>query len=219
MKKIIYAINGSPRENGNTAKILESALAGAASAGAETTLIHLGRYQFSGCRSCFACKRKGSSSYGRCAVEDGISDILREISNADGIIMGTPVYFGAESGLFRSFLERLFFPYLKYSAPASSTAPRRIAMDFVCTMNVPPQVMEQYGYRANLEKVLGFADLVFGSKDSSMLYVHDTYQFDDYAKYDSDMFDPEHKKLMRDTQFPEDCRKAFELGKKMALRA
>lgn len=215
MTKKVYAINGSPRENGNTAKVLQSALDGAASRGAETTIIHLGRYQFSGCRSCFACKLKGGASYGKCAVNDGITSILEELRDADAIIMGSPIYFGAESGIYRCFLERLFFPYLKYSSPASSIAPKKLEMAFIYTMNVPPEIMEQYGYRDYLEKTHKFPALVFGSQNIDVLYVNDTYQFDDYSRYESDMFDPEHKKQMRETVFPQDCRKAFELGRKI----
>lgn len=219
MKKTIFAVNGSPRENGNTALILKSYLEGAASAGAETRIIHLGRYTFSGCRSCFGCKLKGGASYGKCAINDALTPILAELSSADGIVMGSPVYFGAESGIYRCFLERLFFPYLKYSAPASSLAPRKIEMDFVSTMNVPPEIMEQNSYRTNLEKVLNFASLVFRSSSPQMLYVHDTLQFDDYSKYESAMFDAQHKLLMRETRFKDDLARAFEMGKKMALNA
>ena len=219
MSKKIYAVNGSPREKGNTAKVLQSVLEGAASTGAETTLIHLGRYQFSGCRSCFACKLKGGASYGKCAINDGITGILEELSRADAVIMGSPIYFGAESGMYRCFLERLFFPYLKYSNPASSIAPGKLEMAFVYTMNVTPEIMDMYGYREHLEKVSKFPQLVFGSREVDELYVHDTLQFDDYSRYESDMFDAEHKKLMHETVFQQDCRKAFDLGKKIAERA
>ena len=219
MAKKIYAVNGSPRENGNTARILNSFLEGAASAGAETEIIHLGRYQFSGCRSCFACKLKGGKSYGKCAVEDAVTGILSELSQADGIVMGSPIYFGAESGIYRNFLERLFFPYLKYSNPPSSIAPRKLEMSFVYTMNVPADVMDMYGYRDYLEKSHKFPQMVFGSSEVDVLYVNDTYQFDDYSRYESGLFDAEHKKSMRDTLFVQDCFKAFEMGRKMALRA
>ena len=55
----IIAINGSPRKNWNTARLLEAALGGARAQGAETKLYHLHDYDFKGCRSCFACKRIG----------------------------------------------------------------------------------------------------------------------------------------------------------------
>lgn len=55
----VIAINGSPRKNWNTHKLLNAALEGAKSMGAETEIIHLYDLNYTGCRSCFACKRKG----------------------------------------------------------------------------------------------------------------------------------------------------------------
>lgn len=59
----IIAINGSPRKNRNTATLLNKALEGAASQGAETELIHLYDLNYKGCVSCFACKIKNGKSY------------------------------------------------------------------------------------------------------------------------------------------------------------
>ena len=214
MKKI-YAINGSPRKNGNTAKILTEALKGAESMGAETELIHLSDLNFSGCKSCFCCKLKNSPDEGKCALQDDLKPYLEKIIHADGLIMGSPIYFSAESGLYRNFLERLFFPLLKYSNPASSLAPKKFNVSFVFTMNVPPQIMQDNGYTDYLEKTLRFPKLVFGSEKTEVLYVNDTFQFSDYDKYESSMFDPVHKAKMRETQFPQDLQKAFQLGKNL----
>ena len=70
-----YAINGSPRKTHNTATILNKALEGvkAADPQAQTELIHLYSHDFSGCVSCFECKRLGGKSYGKCAVRDGLT--------------------------------------------------------------------------------------------------------------------------------------------------
>jgi multimeric flavodoxin WrbA len=91
-------------------------LAGAAGSGAETELVHLYDLEFKGCISCFACKKIGGKNYGRCAVNDGLTPILKKISEADALILGTPVYFGAETGEMRSFLERLMFQFLTYTS-------------------------------------------------------------------------------------------------------
>ena len=72
----VIGLNGSPRKNWNSAQMLEHALKGAAEAGAETELIHLIDLNATGCRSCFACKRLGGKSFGRCAVQDDLHDIL-----------------------------------------------------------------------------------------------------------------------------------------------
>ncbi|MDT8441670.1 MAG: flavodoxin family protein, partial [Desulfuromonadales bacterium] len=74
----IYAINGSPRKNWNTSRMLESALEGARSKGAATRLIHLYDLDFKGCTSCFGCKLREGKSYGRCAMRDELTPVLEE---------------------------------------------------------------------------------------------------------------------------------------------
>ena len=58
----VLGFNGSPRKNWNTAMLLEKALEGAASEGAETELIHLYELNYKGCISCFACKTREAVS-------------------------------------------------------------------------------------------------------------------------------------------------------------
>ena len=214
MKKI-YAVNGSPRKNGNTAQLLQKALEGAASAGAEVKLIQLADLNFSGCRSCFACKKLANPSPG-CILKDDLTEILKELLQADGIIMGSPIYFGAESGLYRNFLERLFFPMLRYTNPPSSRAEKRIDFGFIYTMNVPENVMDVYGYKAYLQSQSQTPGLIFNSRNIYTLYACDTHQFDDYSQYECTLFDAAHKAEMRKTQFVADLAKAFEMGRKLA---
>ena len=214
MKKI-YAVNGSPRKNGNTAQLLQKALEGAASVGAEVKLIQLADLNFSGCRSCFACKKLANPSPG-CILKDDLTEILKELHQADGIIMGSPIYFGAESGLYRNFLERLFFPMLRYTNPPSSRAEKRIDFGFIYTMNVPENVMDEYGYNAYLQSQSQMPGLIFNSRNIYTLYACDTHQFDDYSKYECTLFDAGHKAEMRKTQFVADLAKAFEMGRKLA---
>ena len=214
MKKI-YAVNGSPRKNGNTAQLLQKALEGAASVGAEVKLIQLADLNFSGCRSCFACKKLVNPAPG-CVLKDDLAEILKELLHADGIIMGSPIYFGAETGLYRNFLERLFFPMLRYTNPPSSRAEKRIDFGFIYTMNVPENVMDEYGYNAYLQSQSQTPGLIFNSRNIYTLYACDTHQFDDYSKYECTLFDAAHKAEMRKTQFISDLAKAFEMGRKLA---
>ena len=214
MKKI-FAVNGSPRKNGNTAQLLQKALEGAASAGAEVKLIQLADLNFSGCRSCFACKKLANPAPG-CVLKDDLAETLKELLQADGIIMGSPIYFGAESGLYRNFLERLFFPMLRYTNPPSSRAEKRIDFGFIYTMNVPENLMDEYGYNAYLQSQSQTPGLIFNSRNIYTLYACDTHQFDDYSKYECTLFDAGHKAQMRKTQFVSDLAKAFEMGRNLA---
>ena len=123
----LMAINGSPRKTWNTATLLKKALKGAASQGAETELVHLYDLNFKGCISYFACKTRGGKSYGRCAVKDDLRPILNKIAAADGLILGSPIYFGIVTGEMRSFMERLLFPYFTYTDPPPIAGPQKDA--------------------------------------------------------------------------------------------
>lgn len=210
----VIAINGSPRKNCNTAKLLEKALEGAAAKGAETEIINLYDLDFKGCHSCFACKRKGGKSYGRCAVKDGASQALEKIAQSDAVIFGSPIYFGNVTGELRSFMERLMFQYLVYDGKYTSLAPKKVKTACVYTMNVDEARMDEMNYKTNLKLVEFALHRTFGSNE--VLYSNDTFQFDDYAKYESSGFDAAAKAKRRDEQFPVDCENAHALGGRLA---
>jgi multimeric flavodoxin WrbA len=215
----VLAFNGSPRKKWNTATLLEKALEGASSKGADTELFHLYEIEFKGCISCFACKRKGGKSYGRCAVKDDLRPVLKKVVQADAIILGSPIYFGTVSGEMRSFMERLLFPYRPYADPRDprqSLFPKKIQTGFIYTMNVTKKQMTTLGFDQHPlhnEKVL---KLIFG--DSESLFSFDTYQFEDYSKMVADRFDVEHKTKQRREVFPIDCQKAFDMGVRFARK-
>ena len=71
---------------------------------------HLYEHTYKGCTSCFQCKKLGGSSYGACAIHDGITPLLEEALHADALIFGSPIYFSDITGMLKCFLERLLFP-------------------------------------------------------------------------------------------------------------
>ena len=210
----VMAINGSPRKKWNTAMLLEKALEGAASQGAETELIHLYDLDFKGCISCFSCKTIGGKSYGRCAVKDGITPILKKAEEVDAIILGSPIYFINVTGEMRCFLERLMFPCLKYTDPPTSLFPNKIHMGLIYTMNLTEEQMKEYGYDQQLISLEYILELLFGSLET--LYCFDTVQFKDYSKVFAERFDPEQKARRRREVFPKDLEKAYEMGARFA---
>jgi len=210
----ILAINGSPRKKWNTGTLLQQALEGAASQGAETEMIHLYDLSYKGCISCFACKLKNGKSYGKCAYQDGLTPILEKVEQADAIILGSPIYLGAATGEMRSFLERLIFQYLVYDKDYSTLSSKKIPTGFIYTMNVDDHRIHQMGYERHLNLTEMALARTFGTAES--LYVTDTYQFDDYSKYVVTSFDPEKKAKRRAEEFPNDCKKAFAMGVKFA---
>jgi multimeric flavodoxin WrbA len=210
----IMAVNGSPRKTWNTATLLNEALKGAASQGAETELVHLYDLNLTGCISCFACKTKGGKSYGHCAVVDDLTPIFRRIEAADGLILGSPIYFGTVSGMMHSFMERLLFPFFTYTDPPQSLFPKKLLTAFIYTMGVTEELMHTLGYPQHFEKNQFFLQTVFGSSES--LYCFDTYQFEDYDKMVAPRFDPAKKAQRRQEVFPQDCEKAWALGVRFA---
>ena len=92
MKKVII-LNGSPRKIFNTAQMLKEAQKGAESVGAEVEYINLVDLNYKGCMSCFACKRKGSTTNGLCALKDDLRPVLESILQADAVIIGSPIYY------------------------------------------------------------------------------------------------------------------------------
>ena len=212
----VLAFNGSPRIKWNTATLLEKALEGAASQGAETELIHLYDLKYKGCISCFACKTKGGKSYGRCAVKDDLTPIFKKIEAADAIFLGSPIYYGTVSGEMKSFMERLLFPYMTYSDPPQLLFPKKINTGFIYTMNVTEEQMKKFGFAQHIRLNEIILKMIFGASES--LFSCDTYQFEDYSKVVADRFDVDKKAQRRKEVFPKDCEKAFEMGARFAKR-
>ncbi len=206
----IIGFNGSNRKNGNTSKLLESVLKGSASLGAEIKLINLYDLNFKGCYSCFNCKKRDGEKYGRCSIHDDLEPIFKDIENADGIVLASPVYYRSVSGEMKSFLERLLFPYVTYTTPPVSLFPKRIKIGFVYTMNNTEHEMRENGIDKNLSVFEMVAQWAFGPVDK--LYCFDTFQFNDYSKVVADRFDPVKKAKQRDEIFPTDCKKAYDMG-------
>ena len=208
----VMAINGSPRKTWNTATLLEHALAGAAEQGASTEMVHLYDLSYKGCKSCFACKLPQGKSYAQCAVDDALGPVLRRITACDALILGSPIYYGHVTGEMRSFLERLLFPLLRYDAQYRSLRKRDVPTAMVYTMNVDEAGAEAGNYPLVLGAMEAAVQRTLSGTPVRSLYVTDTYQFDDYEKYEITAFDGAHKAARRREIFPEDCRKARQLG-------
>ena len=213
-----FAINGSPRPKCNTAQLLDKALEGVKSVypDAETERVNLYDFPFHGCRSCFACKIKNGRHYGRCVQNDDFKPILDEIVKVDGVILGSPIYFSDVTGNMRCFLERFMFPFIAYSR-TETVEHKKMPIAFIYTMNASDELSHQIGYHSIHNHFEMALSMVFTRPEH--LYVHETYQFKDYSKYVSDSFDEAERRQIRENRFPKDLESAFELGKKIAIRA
>lgn len=211
-------LNGSPRKNFNTAQLLMKAMEGATESGAEAEFVHLFDYEYTGCRSCFACKVKNSKTNGICAIRDSIRPVIEKAQEADMIVIGSPVYYGYPTGQVRNILERLLFPldtYLIDGQGQRVKVPHKpVQTAVIYTMNCPEWLMPQVHY----DKLLGFTgeemERIYGYNE--IMYSCDTYQYTDYSRYEVNMFSEEKKREQRDKQFPIDLQNAYELGKRLA---
>jgi multimeric flavodoxin WrbA len=97
----ILAIAGSPRRGGNTDTLLEQAIAGAKSAGAEVELIVLNQLKVAPCIECDRCFKNG-----RCAVKDDYPAICDKTLEADAVMLAAPVFFTNVSGWAKAFIDR-----------------------------------------------------------------------------------------------------------------
>lgn len=100
----LIACNGSPHREGNTARLLEEALRGARTRGAQTRMVHLNDLTLRGCQGCMACQGNG----GFCIEEDALHPLLEEIRTADGILLGSPVYMRQLSAQLRALVDRFY---------------------------------------------------------------------------------------------------------------
>lgn len=212
MMKLV-AVNGSPRKNKNTGRLLAKIVEGAASKGVESELVQLADLKFSGCVSCFECKRVGGASYGRCAVKDELTAVLEKAAAADALVLGTPFYFGTETALMRAFMERLWFPALLYKKEKFIFSRPKKGTALVYTMNVPCEAMPQFGKDRAVKAAQERMKLLYGSCE--VLLSCDTKQFDDYSKYETDLFDVEAKLRRHEEIFPQELQLAFELGQNL----
>ena len=103
----VVAFNGSPRKEGNTAKALQMVMKQLEDAGIETEMVHVGKEQIRGCVACMACLKKQDEC---CVLKgDPVNEWIQMMKKADGILIGSPVYFSGVAGTMKSFLDRAFF--------------------------------------------------------------------------------------------------------------
>jgi len=204
----LVVVDGGPRKTWNTAQLLAELAAGATEAGAEVQAFRLYDLDYKGCVSCFACKQAGKPLE-KCARRDGLAPVLDAVSKCDALAVGSPIYFGDVTGQTRAFFERLLFPYLSYSGPDSQLG-RRINTALIYTTNCPEAEYPNVGYTELFRRIRELFEWIIGP--CSELFSSETLQFDDYSKYDSGRFDPEQRLERHKTVFPEDLRRARELG-------
>ena len=103
MAKVIL-LNGSPHSKGCTARALEEMVKVFNEEGIETEVIHVGNRDIRGCISCNRCQE-----IGKCVFDDLVNEVAVKFEEADGLVVGSPVYYASPNGTILSFMDRLFY--------------------------------------------------------------------------------------------------------------
>ncbi len=206
MGKKIVVVNAGPRKGWNTDTIITEASKGAESVGAEIVRFNLfGLDKYTGCISCFGCKKEQFK--GHCICRDGLTQVLDAIRESDGLIIGSPNYLSNLTASFRALYERLIFQNLTYNREKPCCNNHLIPVLLVMTSNAPDSMYKDLigSYQQTLNSFVGPTEVLISG---------DALQLKDYGKTDWpwSMFDPQAKQERHDTVFPEECKKAFEMG-------
>ena len=101
MLKVVL-ISGSPKAEGNTAQLMQECARVIQEQGVETEIVSFADRKIESCTACGKC-----SELGRCSLEDGLNEIIDKIRKAQGLIVGSPVYFGTARGDVMAALQRI----------------------------------------------------------------------------------------------------------------
>ena len=100
----VLMLNGSPKENGNTARALSELRAVFEKEDIEVEWVHVGHLAVHGCTGCGSCYKMG-----RCIFDDVVNELAKKLETCDGMVVGSPVYYAAPNGTLVSVLNRLFY--------------------------------------------------------------------------------------------------------------
>lgn len=210
MSKRIVVVNAGPRKGWNTDTLITEAAKGAESAGAVIERFDMFRMEkYTGCISCFGCKKEKNK--GHCVCRDGLTPVLDAIRESDGLIIGSPNYLSEMTASFRALYERLIFQNLTYNAKMPCCNQNVIPVLLIMTSNAPDT-----GYLGLLRNYQQTLSRFVGP--TKTFVSGNTLQLKDYSKTDWpwSYFDPEEKQKKHETVFPEECRKAFQMGEALA---
>ena len=103
----VLLINGSPNVNGCTYTALSEVAKTLEKEGVETEIIQVGNKDIRGCIACRQCKKTD-----KCVFNDLVNEVAPKFAECDGIVIGSPVYYGSPNGTVMSFVDRLFYSNL-----------------------------------------------------------------------------------------------------------
>lgn len=206
----IVAINGGPRKGRNTDQMLDAFLAGVQEKApeAEIEVIRLYDYQFTGCRSCFACQLKKNRGDLQCWIKDDVTELLRDTYHADGIVFASPIYYCNVTAQLRLFWERLQYP-----GPSNRTVPTTL----IYTSNADEKALKEF-----MGKPLEINSMYLNDcfhQEPEVITSCNTFQYNDNERYNDAFRAPAAVKWQHhEEQFETDLRMSREAGTRMVER-
>ena len=157
-----------------------------------------------------ACKVKGKTSR-VCKFRDPLLPVLQEASEADGLVLASPIYMADRTAMLQAFVERIVFPWLRY-ADGSIKAVKKMPVAFIYTMNATEE------QAPIIHKQLDIAEQMFGIAlgECERIEAFNTYQMKNYERFDFADSTPAEKQAYKDAHWEQDLQKACEAGKRMA---
>lgn len=164
----VIAINGSPKKNGNTYQALKQVATELEEKGIEVEIVQVGDKLIRGCTACGACYKNRDEE---CIIKDDeVNSFIQLMKHADGIILGSPVYFSAIPGTMKSFLDRAFYVssangnLFRHKVGASVVAVRRSGG--VPTFN---QLNNYINYAEMMQVSSNYWNVIHGAKKGEVL--------------------------------------------------
>lgn len=206
----IVAVNGGPRKGKNTDQMLDAFLEGVKEAcpEAEVQVIRLYDYQFTGCRSCFACQLKKNRDDLQCWVKDDVTQLLKDTYHADGIVFASPIYYCNVSAQLRLFWERLQYP-----GPSN----RKVPTALIYTSNADDKALKEFMGKP-LEINAMYLNACF-HVEPEVVTSCNTFQYNDNEHFNDAFRAPAKAKWQHhEEQFETDLANARQAGKNMAAK-
>lgn len=100
----VLMLNGSPKANGNTALALREIASVLKKEGVEVEIVQVGHLAVRGCVACLSCRKTG-----KCVFDDVVNELAEKLKEADGMVVGSPVYYAAANSTLTAVLDRLFY--------------------------------------------------------------------------------------------------------------
>lgn len=151
----VLLLNGSPHENGTTFTALNEVAKSLNENGVETEIVCVGNRDTASCNVCCACAK-----IHKCVKDDFVNEIIEKIEQADGLIVGSPVYYAGLNGTLKSFLDKVFFAKKSFAfKPAAAVAVARRA-GTTATLDI----INKYFMISNMPVITSqYWNMVFGS--------------------------------------------------------